>query len=125
MWETEMSQERQEMPAEEPKQTAPGGQGPTAERARTGPLGDFIYHQRRAAEEAGEALKALIPPDFRTHCRTAREEFLQSFKVLIDGVSSTVDTELNKMRSKRAEDSESGGQRPSTTGKTKVRVDVS
>jgi hypothetical protein len=117
MWELEMSEERQEMPAEESKQT---GQG---ERASTGPLGDFMYHQRRAAEEASEALKALIPPDFRTHCRTAREEFLQSFKVLVDGVSSTVDTELNKIRSKRADDSEND--RPSTTGKTKVRVDVS
>jgi hypothetical protein len=124
MWETEMSEERQEMPVEEPKQTGQGGQA-AGERASTGPLGDFMYHQKRAAEEAAEALKALIPPDFRTHCRTAREEFLQSFKVLVDGVSSTVDTELNKMRSKRTEDSESGGQRPSTTGKTKVRVDVS
>jgi hypothetical protein len=120
MWETEMSEERQEMPTEESKQTGQGAQG---ERASTGPVGDFMYHQRRAAEEAAEALKALIPPDFRTHCRTAREEFLQSFKVLVDGVSSTVDTELNRMRSKRADGSES--ERPSTTGKTKVRVDVS
>jgi len=55
------------------------------------PLNQFITHQRKAAEEAGKAFAALLPPEFRTHGRAAKEEFLTSFKVLVDGVSAAVD----------------------------------
>jgi hypothetical protein len=52
----------------------------------------------------------------------AREEFFKSFKVLVEGVSEAVDRELNRMRT----NSSSGpGDGPSTTGKSKVKVEVS
>lgn len=86
-------------------------------------VGQFVKHQRKAADEACKAVNALIPPDFRTHGRAAREEFLASFKVVLEGVGKMVDTELDKMRSAKASDDTSRG--PSTTGKAKVKVEVS
>jgi hypothetical protein len=85
------------------------------------PLENFVEHQKRAAEEAAKALNALIPPDFRTHGRAAKKEFLTSFKVLVEGVATAVDHELNKMHSTKSD----GSDGPSTTGKTKVKVEVS
>ncbi len=102
-----MAEERKDMP-------------PTGEQ--TTPLRDFVEHQRKAVDEACQALSALLPPDFRTHSRTAREEFMLSFKVLADGVAAAVDRELNKMRTSPSSGSGGG---PSTTGKSKVKVEVS
>jgi len=93
-----------------------------AEDRQTTPLQDFIEHQRKAAEEAAQAINALIPPEFRTHSRAAREEFLKSFKVLVDGVAAAVDREMNRMRNNP---SSGPGDGPSTTGKSKVKVEVS
>ena len=106
-----MSEEHQDMPTGEPE----------PETRKGTPLNEFIEHQRKAMDEACQAVDALIPPDFRTHSRAAREEFLMSFKVLVDGVASTVDKELNRMRTNPS----GGSSGPSTTGKTKVRVEVS
>jgi len=103
-----MAEERQETPNEE------------TEAKKSTVLNEFISHQRKAAEEAYKAVEALIPPDFRTHSRTARDEFVESFRVLVGGVADVVDKELEKMR---ATASETG--RPSTTGKSKVKVEVS
>jgi hypothetical protein len=107
-----MAEERQDMPTGEP-------QAEKSEKAKTSPLYDFFDHQRKAADEACKAFESLIPPDFRTHSRAAREEFLLSFKVLVEGMAKLVDEELNRMRS-----TPSSGSGPSTTGKTKVRVEV-
>jgi hypothetical protein len=107
-----MAEERQDMPTGEP-------QAEKSEKAKTSPLYDFLDHQRKAADEACKAFESLIPPDFRTHSRAAREEFLLSFKVLVEGMAKLVDEELNRMRS-----TPSSGSGPSTTGKTKVRVEV-
>ena len=101
-----MADERHETPADKAKNTSP--------------LSDFVAHQRKAAEETCAALAALVPPDFRTHSKEARKEFLMSFKVLADGIAATVDHEINRMRN--APESGSG---PSTTGKTKVKIEVS
>jgi hypothetical protein len=93
----------------------------TAEtKAEQSPLHGFIAHQRKAAEEAGKAFAALLPPEFRTHGHAAKEEFLTSFKVLVDGVSAAVDREMKRAQSSKSDDSG-----PSTTGKTKVKVEVS
>jgi hypothetical protein len=93
------------------------------------PLGEFLEHQRRSAEETVKALNALIPPDFRTHSREARKEFLLSFKVLIDGAASAVERELNRMRTSRTSDpsaSTTSDEPPvSSTGKSKVKIEVS
>src|SRR4051812_21368386 len=87
------------------------------------PLNEFLTHQRKAAEETFKALDALIPPDFRTHGRAAKEEFLTSFKVLIDGTAEAIERELNRMRS--TQPGSGSGDGPSTTGKSKVKVEVS
>jgi hypothetical protein len=84
------------------------------------PLHDFIHHQRKACEETGKAFAALLPPEFRTHSHAAKEEFLTSFKVLVDGVSAAVDREMKKSQS-----ANTGSTGPSTTGKSKVKVEVS
>ena len=83
------------------------------------PLHAFISHQRRAAEETGKAFASLLPPDFRTHSHAAKKEFLTSFKVLVDGVSDIVDREMKRSQSAQ---SSTGS---STTGKSKVKVEVS
>ena len=103
----------------EERQDAPTGEPESEKTEPTSPLHQFVEHQRKAADEACQAIEALIPPDFRTHSRAAREEFLKSFKVLVEGVAGAVDNELNRMRS-----NPSSGSGPSTTGKTKVRVEV-
>jgi hypothetical protein len=105
----EMAEERQEVPGDEPKNL-----GDT--------LNEFITHQRNAAKEACEALNALLPPDFRTHSRAAGEEAIKGVKVLVEGVTAVVDRELKRMRT--SPESGSGGG-PSTTGKSKVKVEVS
>ena len=91
-------------------------------QSESSPLHEFVDHQRKAADEAMKAMGALLPPEFRTHGKTAREEFLLSFKVLIEGAASAVDRELNRTQAHKGSDSGSG---PSTTGKSKVKVEVS
>jgi hypothetical protein len=105
-------QEIPEMPASERETTA-----------EATPLHEFISHQRKAAEEALKALESLVPPDFRTHGRAARKEFVAGMKVLFEGAISAVDREMNKMHTSDNRTSDSDG--PSTTGKTKVKVEVS
>jgi hypothetical protein len=111
----------------QPTQAQSGSQQ-SEEQARAQPetpLAAFFFHQRRAAEQTFEALKALIPPEFRCHSREATKEFLTSFKVLIEGANEAVSRELNKIRKppeqQSGEGSDSG---TSTTGKTKVKVEV-
>lgn len=88
------------------------------EEPRT-PFEEFLYHQRRALEETGKALEALLPEGFRTHGRNASQEFSKGFKVLVDAAME----EMKQATSK--EDKEAGGDEPpSTTGKTKVKVEV-
>ncbi len=82
----------------------------------------FADHQRKAAKETYEAFASLLPPEFRTHSRVAREEFAKSLQVLADGAMAVMERELKKMRT--STESGSGGG-PSTTGKSKVKVEVS
>lgn len=115
-----MSDKEQEMPTQE----TPKAEDSKQENAKPeSPVREFFKHQSKACEETAKALDALIPPDFRTHGRAAKEEFVLSFKVLVDGVSEMVDREVNKMRG--SQQGSSGGSGPSTTGKTKVKVEVS
>ncbi len=90
------------------------------------PLRGFVNHQRKAYEEAVHAVGAFFPAEFKIHGRVARDEFLKSFKVLIDGAAKMVDEELKRAQaSKSTGSSDTGGSGPSTTGKSKVKVDVS
>lgn len=87
------------------------------------PLERFFYHQRRALEETGKALDALLPDGFKQHGSEATREFAKGFRVLVD---AAID-ELKKV-SEREEaptsESDDDDDKPSTTGKGKVKVKV-
>ncbi len=85
----------------------------------------FLDHNRRAAEETGKAFDALIPDEFREHSAAARDELRKGLKVLVD---ATID-ELEKMtkiepKEEKSEDSKDDEPPSSTTGRTKVKVQV-
>jgi hypothetical protein len=80
----------------------------------------FIFHQRKALEETGKALEALLPEGFREHTGEAGKEFVKGFRVLID---AAID-ELRNVSEKAEDEAGEGEDKPSTTGKTKVKVQV-
>lgn len=82
------------------------------------PFDEFLYHQRRALEETGKALEALLPEGFRNHSAEATKEFSKGFRVLVDAAM-----EEFKKASQKAEAAMDDDQ-PSTTGPTKVKVQV-
>lgn len=88
------------------------------------PIEEFLYHQRRAIEETGKALEALLPEGFRTHGNNASKEFTKGFRVLVDAAMD----ELKRAKPAKSDDSKSddsdNGNGPSTTGKRKVQVPV-
>jgi hypothetical protein len=81
-----------------------------------GAFEDFLHHQRRALEETGKALEALLPEGFRKHGSEASKEFTKGFRVLVDAAMS----ELKKAKSEDATKDDG----PTTTGRTKVKVEV-
>ncbi len=98
-------------------------QMPEAEQAdprKTAPLDEFIEHQKRAVEETGKAIESLLPPEFVKHAKEAQKEFFAGFKVLAD----TVIDEMEKVAKKVDSEVRSDDDKPSTTGKTKVKVQV-
>ncbi len=88
--------------------------------AAKGPLDEFIDHEREALREAGKAVEALLPEKFWTHGRKAIEEFASGVQVLADAVI----TELEKVSKQIEKEAEEGAERPSTTGPTKIKVEV-
>jgi hypothetical protein len=111
------------------------------EKTAETPIERFFYHQRRALEESAKALEALLPPGFREHADKAIQEFTTGFRILID---STID-ELKKVSEREEEKVETDEEtteepaaeetteepaakkeepKPSTTGKSKVKVKV-
>ena len=82
-----------------------------------GVLDAFVRYQRKAVEESVLAVDALIPEGFREHGREARRAFKRSFKVLLTEIASHIET--------ADEPAASGARRPKTTGKAKVKVEVS
>jgi len=89
-------------------------------------FGSFFDHQRRAFEETGKAIDSLLPPDFKEHSAVARDEFRKSLKVIVD---TTIDELENITKEEptvkvKVEDEDSDDNPPSTTGRTKVKVQV-
>lgn len=99
------------MPEKQTKKTEPEAEDKT-------PVEEFIHHQRRAVEEMGKAIEALLPEGFREHGSEASKEFAKGFKVLVDAAIN----ELEKVSKKVEEEADSKPK--STTGKTKVKVQV-
>jgi hypothetical protein len=87
-----------------------------------GAVDQFLYHQRRALEEASKAIDALLPEGFKTHGAEAQKEFNKGFKVLVDAAIA----ELEKVNRRAEQAAEEAGEaaRKSSTGKVKVKVQV-
>lgn len=94
----------------------------TNEEAPRTPFEEFLYHQRRAIEETGKALEALLPEGFREHSQEASKEFTKGFRVLVDAALEEIKKSSEKAKSKAA--SADDDDDVSTTGKTKVKVQV-
>ena len=97
------------------------------------PMEKFFYHQRRAMEETGRALEALMPPGFREHSTNASQEFTKGFRILVDAaidelkrVSEREDTDAQQDADAPDEDNkkDDDDDNNSSTGKNKVRVKV-
>jgi hypothetical protein len=91
----------------------------------------FVDHQKKAFDEAGKAVDALLPTGFKEHGNEARREFIKGFKVLVDSAISELEKasrEFEKRRDEAGSDAATDGGSPppppSTTGRTKVKVQI-
>ncbi len=90
------------------------------------PMGAFLYHQRRAVEEALKAVDALLPDGFKEHGKESSNEFVTGFRVLGEAIADTLEKagkELDK-NLRKAQNKDDDNDQPSTTGPTKVKVKV-
>lgn len=102
------------------EQKNPQPEAEQAEPKSSTPIDQFIEHQRRALEETGKAIESLLPPDFVSHAKEAQKEFIAGFKVLADTFIDEMEKVAKKVETKKADDED----KPSTTGKAKVKVQV-
>ena len=86
------------------------------ETKKRSPLGGFVHHQVRAAEETGKAFASLLPNGFRRHMDSAIKETRTGLEYLVDGIIETVEDGVDALRSSRTAEDE--------TDKDKVKVDV-
>jgi hypothetical protein len=93
----------------------------TNENVEGNPLEQFIQHQRRAVEETGKALETFLPPGFKDHSSEAGRQFVQGFKVLVDAAIKEMEKASKEFDDRREKGSDD---RPSTTGRAKVKVEV-
>ncbi|HRE48765.1 MAG TPA: hypothetical protein PLD47_13650 [Aggregatilineales bacterium] len=84
------------------------------------PIGGFMHHQRLALDSLWKAFQALIPEDFKAHSAEARKQFIEAFQALISGARSA----LEKMEQEDKAADANAEDRPSTTGKNKVKVEL-
>lgn len=94
----------------------------TEESAPRNPFETFLFHQRRALEETGKALEALLPEGFREHGANATREFTKGLRVLMEAAVDEVKKASDKMKSDGSDSADADGD--STTGATKVKVQV-
>jgi hypothetical protein len=83
------------------------------------PFDQFMEHQRKAIDEAGKAVDALLPPAFKEHSKAALDEAVKGFQALFEGTLDGIKEEFNKMGKDSDESSESN------TGANKVKVELS
>ena len=99
----------------------------TQSAGKKSPMSEFLKHQQRAAEETFKAVDALFPPGFKEHGEQAGREFVSGIKVLADAVidglqQASKDFDKNLKRERPT--SSDSGDHPSSTGTTKVKVQV-
>ncbi|MDZ4771118.1 MAG: hypothetical protein SGJ24_18515 [Chloroflexota bacterium] len=108
--------------------TPDGAQHDDAGAANAEPLRTFIDHQRKALEETGKALDALIPDGFKEHSAEARREFVKGMKVLVDAALTELERasrDFDKNFTRRPADAPTAdADRPTSTGANKVKVQV-
>ncbi len=95
-----------------------------SEEKPNNPVESFIYHQRRALEHTGKALEALLPEGFREHGTSASKEFIKSFQVLVDAAIGEIEKATTRVEDVAKEHQDDDNDKPSTTGRTKVKVEV-
>ncbi|MBI1281099.1 MAG: hypothetical protein GC179_23435 [Anaerolineaceae bacterium] len=95
-----------------------------SEEKPNNPVESFIYHQRRALEHTSKALEALLPEGFREHGASASKEFIKSFQVLVDAAIGEIEKATTRVQDVTEDDKGDGNDKPSTTGRTKVKVEV-
>ncbi|MFN8527788.1 MAG: hypothetical protein U0670_04175 [Anaerolineae bacterium] len=96
------------------------------------PIEEFVDHQRKALEETGKAIESLLPEGFREHGKEAGKEFAKGLKILVDaaiGEMEKAGREIDKQFKQSRQSSSTPGEvdgsdRPSSTGATKVKVQV-
>ena len=86
------------------------------------PLEAFFFHQRKALEESAKALESLLPPGFKEHSTEAGREFAKGFRVLVDAAMDELKRVSEQAAEEEAENDDED--RPSSTGKGKVKVQV-
>ena len=107
-------------------QTANNNETPAGD-GKTTPFGEFLRHQKRAFEETGKAVDSLLPPGFKQHSSEAGREFVSGFKVLFDAVldgAQKVSRDFDETMNRQRAASNDSDDRPSSTGTTKVKVQV-
>lgn len=88
--------------------------------AASNPLETFVEHQRKAIDETGKAIEALLPEGFVKHGKEASKEFVAGFKVLVDAAINELEKVAKQTQKPKADDDD----QPSSTGKSKVKVQV-
>lgn len=119
--------DEKEIKVEQVEETANGEQADNTQDKDDSPLEQFFYHQRRALEETGKALDALLPPGFKEHSAEASREFARGFRVLVDAAIDELKAVSEREEAKantKTDDDDDDDDRPSSTGKTKVKVEV-
>ena len=90
------------------------------------PMERFFFHQRRALEETGKALEALLPPEFRKHGGEASREFAKGFRILVDAAIDQMKTVSEKEDEDYEEpvvvEENDDDEPPKTTGSSKVKI---
>lgn len=95
------------------------------------PLKQFVDHQKKAVEEVGKAVEALLPDRFWEHGKEARREFGKGVKVLVDAAVDGLEKANRDFEQRRRETARpkntpasGGSDRPASTGPQKVKVVV-
>ena len=66
------------------------------ENKKEQPFEEFVERQRKAFEEASKAVEALVPPEFKDHTKSAINESIEGFRVLVNWLVDEVKSEVNK-----------------------------
>jgi len=61
-------------------------------------LDEFMAHQRRALEETGKALRALIPKAVEQHGKAAYKEAVEGYRMLVNSLVDEVIEAIEKIK---------------------------